>query len=191
MRFFKPAIPTDGDLELVPPSMNLIDDFLAAQPLTAVDSTPLWSRGQLLDLLRICPGGFDKGDPLFERWPAYYFWLRARPNGSRQIVGTLAFRISECEQIHLYYGHIGYSVFPAARGHHYAERATRLILPLARKHAIPQLWITANPDNLASRRTCERLGADLVDIVDVPSNTRLYHRGDRQKCRYRLRVDAP
>jgi tagatose 1,6-diphosphate aldolase len=48
------------------------------------------------------------------------------------------------------------------------------------------LWITCNPDNYASRRTCERLGAEMVEIVPLPSNNVLYQRGEREKCRYRL-----
>lgn len=188
MRFFKPAFAVDGDLQLVAPAAALIDDFLAAQPAMSTDPSLTWTRPQLNELLRLCPGGIDHGDPLFERWPAYYFWMLSRADGQSHLVGTLAFRISDNEQIERYYGHIGYSVFPAARGNRYAERATRLILPLARRHGMRYVWITANPDNIASRRTCERLEAELIDTVNVPPTTRLYARGERQKCRYKLPV---
>jgi len=47
---------------------------------------------------------------------------------------------------------LGYSVEPAHRGHHYAARAGRLLLLLARSHGMETLWITCNPDNWASRR---------------------------------------
>jgi tagatose 1,6-diphosphate aldolase len=30
------------------------------------------------------------------------------------------------------------------------------------------------------------VGAELVEVVDVPEGTPLYQRGERQKCRYRL-----
>jgi tagatose 1,6-diphosphate aldolase len=33
---------------------------------------------------------------------------------------------------------------------------------------LDQLWITCQPDNLASRRTLERLGAEYAGILDVP-----------------------
>jgi tagatose 1,6-diphosphate aldolase len=59
-------------------------------------------------------------------------------------------------------------------------------MPLARRHGINPLWITCNPDNHASRRTCERLGATLVEIVPVPVGHTLYQRGEREKCRYRV-----
>ena len=73
-----------------------------------------------------------------------------------------------------------------ARGRHYAERACRLLLPLARAHGMQTLWITCNPENVASRRTCERLGASFIDVVALPANHMLYQRGERVKCRYRL-----
>ena len=49
-----------------------------------------------------------------------------------------------------------------------------------------ELWITCNPDNIASRRTCERLGAEMKGVIDVPPGHILYARGERQKCRYRI-----
>ena len=101
------------------------------------------------------------------------------------IAGSIGLRIATSFDLEMYLGHIGYKVFPFARGRRYAERACRLVLPLARRH-LRTLWVTCNPENIASRRTCERLGATLVDIVTVPQSHALYARGDRQKCRYRL-----
>ena len=77
---------------------------------------------------------------------------------------------------------------PPARGRRYAERSCRLLFPLARAHGIKTLWITCNPDNFASRRTCERLGMRLIDTVPVPDTDPLYARGDRVKCRYRIEL---
>ena len=86
----------------------------------------------------------------------------------------------------VYGGHIGYNVEPAFRGHHYAERACRLLFPLAQSHEMTTLWLTTIPDNYASRRTCERLGARLVEIVPLPKDNDQYAIGDREKCRYRI-----
>jgi tagatose 1,6-diphosphate aldolase len=50
------------------------------------------------------------------------------------------------------------------------------------------LWITCNPDNTASRRTLDRLGAEFVEIVSVPDDYPLIAGTLRQKCRYRLEI---
>ena len=47
-----------------------------------------------------------------------------------------------------------------------------------------ELWITCNPDNQASVKTCERIGAQFVEQVDVPESCELYGRGDRVKLRF-------
>ena len=125
------------------------------------------------------------GDPSREWLPAYVFEMRV---GGRK-AGGLNLRIGNTPGIVLYGGHIGYNVEPEFRGNHYAERACRLLLPLAKAHGLDPLWITCNPDNIPSRRTCERLGAELVEIIPLPEDNDQYAEGEREKCRYRLRLD--
>jgi len=116
--------------------------------------------------------------------PAYRFALRL--DGVEHAVGRLGFRVGTTDTIERYAGHLGYEVSPAFRGNRLAERSCRLILPLARRHGFHELWITCNPDNLASRRTCERLGAELIDTVDVPHDSDVFAPGSERKCRYLL-----
>lgn len=40
--------------------------------------------------------------------------------------------------------------------------------------------LTCNPDSFASRRTCERSGAELTGMVDLPPETDMYQEGERQ-----------
>jgi predicted acetyltransferase len=116
--------------------------------------------------------------------PAYLFHMRHRASGKR--MGNINLRIGNTERILLYTGHIGYGVDPAFRGNHYAERACRLLLPLAFQHGMTELWITCAPDNLASRRTIERLGAQFIETVDVPDDYPLPEGTIRQKSRFRI-----
>ena len=116
--------------------------------------------------------------------PAYRFAMHL--DGVDYPVGRLSLRVGTTHSIEQYAGHIGYEVSPAFRGHRLAERSCRLVLPLARQHGFRELWITCNPDNHASRRTCERLGAELIAIVDVPRDNYVYEPGAEHKCRYLL-----
>src|SRR5262245_8391538 len=81
------------------------------------------------------------------------------------VLGNIRLSIGSTPHIECYAGHVGYDVLPQHRGHHYAARAVRLLLPLARKLGIDPLWITCDPENLASRRTLELAGAEFIEIV--------------------------
>jgi len=123
-------------------------------------------------------------DPEREWVPAYHFSMVHRD--SIAVMGSINLRIGNTDRLLLYRGQIGYSVKPEFRGHRYAARIIRLLVPLAARHQLNPLWITCDPDNLTSRRTCELAGAKLVEIVDIPPDEEMYQRGIRQKCRYKL-----
>jgi predicted acetyltransferase len=107
-----------------------------------------------------------------------------------QRVGGIRFRAENAFDVETYAGNLGYNIDPPFRGHHLAEKACRLLLPLAVAHHFDCLWITCDPDNVASRKTCERLGAELVDIAALPEDSDMYRDGERFKCRYRLVLNA-
>jgi tagatose 1,6-diphosphate aldolase len=116
--------------------------------------------------------------------PTYRFVMRREAFDGD--VGFINLRVGDTENIALYRGHIGYGVESEHRGHHFAARACALLFPLARRHGLIPLWITCDPDNVASRKTCERIGATLVEILDVPEEAPAYRYGARRKCRYRI-----
>jgi predicted acetyltransferase len=193
-RFLDPGPLLDGELELVPPAEPLIDDFLAAahHPLSvAVDPAHAsYTRERVAEFVEAGSRWRYASNPAVAI-PSYIFWLRIRPGRHGipvRIAGGISFRVSDAAETRLYYGHIGYNVFPPARGRHLAARATALLLPLARRHGMRELWITCNPDNLASRRTIERLGGTLVETIAVPTNHPLHQRGETEKCRYRINL---
>ncbi len=191
-RFFDPGPLVDRDLELVAPSERWIDPVLLAcrHPLSAADERcKATTRQTLLDFLKIAPGGNQPANER-NRAPAYHFWMRLLPQYEPPvpIAGGLNLRIGDSFELRTYFGNIGYAVYPPARGRHLAERACRLLFPIARRHGMRELWITTNPENVASRRTCERLGGVFVDVVDVPRDNVLYERGEKRKCRYRMPI---
>jgi tagatose 1,6-diphosphate aldolase len=124
------------------------------------------------------------GDPARHWVPAYRFEMRV---GGRK-AGSISLRVGSNAYLELYAGHIGYGVEYEFRGRRFAARSCRLLFDLARVHGLTTLWITCNPENVASRRTCELVGGELVDIVDLPPETDMYKEGERQKCRYRVQL---
>ena len=201
-RFLDPGHLRDGELELVQPSHRYAEDFLGStsHPGCAGERECDVSPPALSAFLKAFPRGQETPDPRHGRPASYRFWMLLHPRPEHQdgrtalveppirIGGTISLRISDTEQTRRYYGHIGYAVFPPARGRHYAERATRLLLALARRHGMRELWITTNPDNVPSRRTCDRLGALYIETVNVPVGHALWDRGEKQKCRYLLKL---
>ncbi len=197
----------DRELELVAPQLRHIDEVLRScqHPLTIRQSPgeAALTRQKLVDFLDIAPAGRQPAD-LSRGWvPAYHFWMQlASPlhlitsslNHTTTsvppitIAGGLGLRIGNNPEIELYSGNIGYHVYPPARGRHYAERACRLVMPLAKRHGLDHLWITTNPDNIPSQRTCQRLGAELIDTVTIPKDHPFRSRGETAKCRYLLRL---
>ncbi len=84
-----------------------------------------------------------------------------------------------------YGGNIGYGVDEEHRGHHYASKACLLVKEAAIAHGLDYLIITCDPENIASRKTCEYLGAELLEIAMLPEDNEMYLEGKRIKCRYR------
>jgi tagatose 1,6-diphosphate aldolase len=192
----------DGELSLVSPSVRYLDEFVEAEAVVAASGGVgmeggagafdlEYVRERQEEFLRACPRGHQRSHSP-GKVPTYHFWMRVdhrHPGASgipMRIVGGINLRVGNNPELELYTGHIGYHVHEPARGRHYAERACRLLLPLARRHRLSPLIITCNPDNIPSRRTCERLGAAYVDRVNLPLNHSFRERGETQKCRYRL-----
>jgi predicted acetyltransferase len=126
----------------------------------------------------------EPADPAKDWVPYYIFHVISAKTEAR--AGEIHLRIGDTEHMRMYGGHVAYGVRPEYRGAHFAGRALRLLMPLARRHGLSELWITCNPENIASRRTCEFAGAELIGIVDLPPETDMYQEGEQQKCRYRL-----
>lgn len=125
-------------------------------------------------------------DPKKGLVPAYEFEMRHRGSGEK--LGHINLRIGNMDKIVKYGGHLGYDVYPEHRGHHYAARSCQLLFPFAMSHGMSTLWVTCNPDNIASRRTCEIAGGAFIEIVDLPEDNDQYQEGERQKCRYRFEL---
>ena len=149
-------------------------------PFRFLDPGPLVDGDLVLVLVRRNPADPVKG------WVPWYDFEMRTPDHRGALAGSINLRIGHTRGLVQYGGHIGYGVRPEFRGRHFAARSVRLLLPLARALGFTTLWITCNPDNWPSRRTCELAGGTLVEIVELPPDNDMYKEGERQKCRYRF-----
>ena len=116
--------------------------------------------------------------------PTYYFRMIHAETGEE--LGAINLRCSSIGHIERYAGHVGYSVNEPHRGHRYAARSVRLLLVVAKQLNFESVWITCDPENIASKRSLELAGAKLVEVVDVPADCVINQSGHHRKCRYRI-----
>lgn len=123
-----------------------------------------------------------EGDAEKEWVPAYHFAI-CNPDGTK--MGVCDLRIGHNDKLY-YGGNIGYRISEEYRGHHYAQKACRLLFELARRHGLDFLYITCNPDNHPSRKTCEALGGELLEIAELPEDNDMRQEGETEKCIFRF-----
>ncbi|OZV13485.1 tagatose-bisphosphate aldolase [Tissierella sp. P1] len=145
-----------------------------------LDTKELMDQEIYLQLYRIVDADVDK-----RYVPAYFFKICRRSDGVE--LGDCDLRIGHNINTE-FGGNIGYTIHELYRGHYYAGKACLMLFELARKHGLDTLIITCDPDNIASRKTCEYCGANLLEIVDVPQWHPMYKDGKRKTCRYEIRL---
>jgi tagatose 1,6-diphosphate aldolase len=151
---------------------------MAETNLSSLPSPPadLCSEDVRLRLAAITPG-----DPARGFVPSYHFRIVTKDESD---VGHINFRIGETDHVRICAGHIGFEIVEGKRGHGYALKACRAIAPFVNTVS-GSATMTCDPENLPSKRTIERLGAQFIDEVSVPTNDPHYLRGSRTKLRFR------
>ncbi len=130
-----------------------------------------------LVLERTADGNEEKG------WvPAYHFAI-CNQDGIK--MGVCDLRIGHNDKLY-YVGNIGYRVDEKYRGHHYAGKACLLLFELAKMHQLEYVIITCNPDNYASRKTCEYAGGELLETVELPADNDMREDGETEKCIFKF-----
>lgn len=117
-----------------------------------------------------------------KRWvPAYHFAIY---NNKGIKIGICDLRIGHNDLLY-YGGNIGYQIYEKYRGNHYAAKACLLLFELAKKHNLGYVIITCNPNNLASKKTCEYLGCKLLETTELPEDNDMREKGETRKCIFR------
>ena len=126
-----------------------------------------------------------EADPAKDWLPAYHFSI-CDMAGNR--MGTCDLRIGHNESVY-YGGNIGYRVEEPYRGRHYAGKACLLLFELAKRHGMEYIIITCNPENVPSRKTCEWLGGELLEIAELPEDSEQRRlTGESHRCIYKFRL---
>ena len=140
--------------------------------------------GKLIDGdLELVPVEKSPADPVKKYVPQYHFEMR-HP-GEAAVLGLIRLRIGSAVKLH-FPGHIGYEVKETYRGHRYAARSARLLFPLAKAHGLKALWLSIDPHNIPSLKTCRAIGGKYVETVRLPKNHEMYRKGYRYVRRYRV-----
>ena len=118
--------------------------------------------------------------------PVYTFAMIHAPSGVA--MGEINLRAGYTENIELYRGNIGFTVFEEYRGHRRSGRSCRLLKPFIQSLGLGMIWLTCNSDNVASQRNLTYAGARYVDttyITDDSPYAAYYPPQARTKLRYR------
>ena len=123
------------------------------------------------------------GDPVKGYVPQYFFEMR-HP-GKDTALGSIRLRIGSAVKLR-YAGHIDYEVKEDYRGHRYAARSCRLLFPLAYAHGLKAVWLTVDPKNIPSQKTCAIIRAHYVETIRLPKDNEISKSGARYRRRYRF-----
>ena len=101
-------------------------------------------------------------------------------------IGGCNLRLGHSEALY-YAGNIGYQIDEPYRGHHYAGKACKLLFQLARRQGMEYVIIVCVPSNQPSRKTCEWLGGELLEIAELPEDSEQRRlTGESHRCIFRF-----
>lgn len=103
-------------------------------------------------------------------WKPYYIYRVMVDNIA---VGKITMRQGTSEEQYID-GHIGYTIDPLYRGHHYAYQAMLLIKKIAKEKGFEELVLTCSPSNIASKKTILKLGALYIETKPIPPKMKQY-----------------
>lgn len=118
-----------------------------------------------------------------ELLPFYYYDIIIGDS----IVGKISIRIGS--NYHSYYnGNIGYEIGKEYRGNNYSYKACKLVFQVAKAHGMNELILTCDESNIASCKTIEKLGAELLEIVKPPKDYFAYRENIEKQRIYKLHI---
>ncbi|WP_087026542.1 GNAT family N-acetyltransferase [Thaumasiovibrio subtropicus] len=155
-------------MKLVSPSLEFEPEFLAFYEdfyKNDVDNAEFYSDGasdfaRYVQQLQDEAQGINLPDGYV---PCNHYWL---VDDDKNVLGAIRIRHNiRNEFLALEAGHIGYDVAPSHRGLGYGKSMLKLALPKAKLLGIAEALITADEDNIASRKVIESNGGRFEKVV--------------------------
>ncbi|OJT99814.1 MAG: hypothetical protein BGN83_08760, partial [Rhizobium sp. 63-7] len=109
-----------------------------------------------------------------DRIPGPTRWIFAEDRPERPFIGSINLRWQEKDGRPILalpehvLGHVGYTILPAFAGHGYATAALAAMLGVAHEAGLPEITITCDATNHASRRIIEKNGGRLIETFVAP-----------------------
>ena len=155
-------------MELVSPSLEFeseFSDFYDDFAKNDVENAEYYSAGKVHFASYVQRlSNEEKGVNLREGYvPCSHFWLI---NNESSIVGAIRVRHNiENEFLALEAGHIGYDIAPSFRRKGHGKTMLQLVLEKAKELGVKEALVTADEDNVASRKVIESNGGKFDNVV--------------------------
>lgn len=118
-----------------------------------------------------------------EHWKPYYIFEIIV---GKDVVGKIVLREGDLEERY-YDGHIGFTIDPQYQGHNYAFQATILVLEIAKNKGFKDIIITCSPNNIASKKTIQKLPFKYIETKIIPKALARYvEQGEKIKEIYHI-----
>ncbi len=115
--------------------------------------------------------------------PFYYYDIFLND----RFIGKISMRIGS--NFNSYYnGNIGYEIEEKFRGNSYSFKACKLVIPIAKAHRMSEIILSCDDDNIASYKTIEKLGSELIEIIKPPEQYFAYRTNMKKQRIYRLHI---
>lgn len=115
--------------------------------------------------------------------PFYYYDIFY----NNRFIGRISMRIGSNFDSY-YNGNIGYEIEENFRGNNFAFKACKLVLQIAKAHGMNEIILTCDENNIASYKTIEKLGGELIEIVKPPKTYFAYRENMKKQRIYRLYI---
>jgi len=174
---------SEGDSYWIAETVKNVPGYLKYTPKTNIDHLiePIYRYGKVALYNAIIGLQQPNG--------GYHLFYRFDINAEGNWVGWVQVKIGYSLSAH-YDGQIGYMINEEIyKNKGYMTDACFALKPFLRKFGYEYITLTVEESNMSSRRVCEKIGAKLIEIFDMPTWTENYGQGQRRTCIYEWYIE--